>query len=245
MPENKTPVAEKTDPKSRIKNTQGQRTRTDSGQRADAQRRVQKQQRPSPQMERINTILWVIPLISVFLLLWMIIVNMGLYDFSETTGLNNEQWFMLSVFIIIILFIIMILSVIGTVLGEPQRAASAQRKRPSQNREVLIEAVPEETGTKTEPEKSDDAKAVVATEPVSGEKAIAMEVETVVEVKDVEAEKTAKITKDAKKVDGPISNIIEYPINVSGGLYGDTYIKLDKKRILKLRTLIVEDYYLI
>jgi hypothetical protein len=242
MAENASSGAAKTPAKTQNKSPKGQQAQGGARQQ---QKKKQAAARQQAQVERVNTILWVIPLISVLLLLWMIVVNMGIYDFSETTGLNNEQWFMLTVFIIILLFIVMILSVIGTVLGEPQRPApaSAGRPKPAADRGVVIEAVPEtaevQADAAVDMEPAETAKAAPAEKP----KEIAMEVETIVEVKDIEKEKKAEKAKEAAP-DETAGNILEYPEDVTGGLYGDTYIKVDKKRILKLRTLIVEDYYL-
>ena len=39
--------------------------------------------------------------------------------------------------------------------------------------------------------------------------------------------------------------VIEYPLEVEGGIYGDTFIDVDDETVVKLRTLVVEDIYLL
>ena len=245
MAANTSSGATKTQTKTPNTNTSGQSAQGAGKQQARTKQTTARQPARSAQVERVNTILWVIPLIAVFMLLWMIVVNMGIYDFSETTGLDNEQWFMLTVFIIILLFIVMILSVIGTVLGEPQRPApaGAGRPRPAADRGVVIEAVPETAEVSADAAVEVEAKAEAEPAAAGEPKELAMEVETIVEVKDVEKEKKDEELKEAPTT-AAAGNILEYPGKVTGGLYGDTYIKVDNKKVLKLRSLIVEDYYL-
>jgi hypothetical protein len=181
------------------------------------------------------TLLWIIPVVSIIILLWMIVLEMGFIDVEELFGVNIDQWFMLSVFIIILCIIILILSVVGTLLGEGIPAEGKAAKRTSEsNRAVVIEAVPEEAESKP-------TESSALNNLSEGE----IEAQTITEEEVVEAiSKEEEISEGLAAPEGPGEKITEYPAKVTGGLYGDTYIKIDKARILKLRTVIIEDHYL-
>ncbi|MGA1792482.1 MAG: hypothetical protein ACMUHM_00870 [Thermoplasmatota archaeon] len=56
----------------------------------------------------------------------------------------------------------------------------------------------------------------------------------------------AKPAEPVKRVeDEPVrSQVITYPLEVEGGIFGDTYIGLSPNKVLKLRSLVVEPEYL-
>ncbi|MCK5773170.1 MAG: hypothetical protein KAH57_05230 [Thermoplasmata archaeon] len=57
-----------------------------------------------------------------------------------------------------------------------------------------------------------------------------------------------KVDGPEKAVDGPVvtpPKVFIYPKEVEGGIYGDTYISIDEKKVMKLRSLVVEPEYLI
>lgn len=197
----------------------------------------------------VSVVLWLIPVISVIFLIWMLVLEMGFVDTADLIGINNEQWFMLSVFVIICCIIVLILSVVGSLMSEaPGTAHKPASGSGRSDRTVIIEAVPDQSESKPEEKaavktesKAASASTVteeVFTESVAGEEKIEKAAEKSKQVK--EPEKAIDSTKDVAG-----QRMIEYPIKVGTGLYGDTYIKIDSARVLKLRTLLLEDYYLI
>ena len=57
--------------------------------------------------------------------------------------------------------------------------------------------------------------------------------------------KKADIVAPAAKKDKIRPIMLQYPSNVEGGIYGDTFIDVENEIVLKLRTLVVEDIYLL
>jgi len=59
-------------------------------------------------------------------------------------------------------------------------------------------------------------------------------------------EKKEKPLPPVKKVEDEKarSQMIIYPVEVEGGIFGDTYIQLGQKKVLKLRSMVVEPEYL-
>lgn len=197
--------------------------------------------RSPPRGQFVYTLLWLIPLISVILLLWMIVLNMGYIDSEEMFGIDTDQWFMLSIFIEILLIIGLILPVIGSLLGEPV-PVSPTSSGTGDAGSVVIEAVGEE-----EKPKASASLAVELEEPSKKKTDLAeAKKEEVEPVKTApKADVTAEERSEEEKVEITPSNILLYPTTVGTGLYGDTYIKIDKNKILKLRTLLIEEYYLL
>ena len=204
--------------------------------------RPQQSRRP-PQKSAALTLLWLMPFISIIILFWMIILQMGIVDPVESFGITMDQWFMLSVFIIICCIIILILSVVGTLIGEAPTAAAAGGGRASgAEREVIIEAVPEEAAAEPDRAAADsegsDLVGVALTKPKKDLTKTSTE-----DVK-VEVEKDIPPASEAPKKSVIGARMVEYPLKIGGGLYGDTYIKIDKEKVLKLRTLLIEEHYL-
>ena len=59
---------------------------------------------------------------------------------------------------------------------------------------------------------------------------------------------TPNVGGPEKAMDGPVDTppkVFIYPKEVEGGIYGDTFISIDEKKVMKLRSLVVEPEYLI
>ena len=221
------------------KKPQGKDTRTKTKQSGASSRSAQ----VSSGNQTIYTLLWLMPLISIIVLIWMFVLNLGYIDSEEMFGWDNTTWFNLSVLIVIVLIIILSLSGTGSLMSTVPAPAAGGTSRSREQKGVLIEAVdtdkkPATTAStaqvkplEVEPEKKKEA-VEARDRPVKAEKS-----EALAEVAD---EKEAA----EPKADEAPSNIMVYPTSVGIGLYGDTYIKIDRERILKLRTLLIEDYYL-
>ncbi len=55
------------------------------------------------------------------------------------------------------------------------------------------------------------------------------------------------VVSPGRATDGPVDTppkVFIYPKEVEGGIYGETYISIDEKKVMKLRSLVVEPEYL-
>ncbi len=55
------------------------------------------------------------------------------------------------------------------------------------------------------------------------------------------------VDRPERSMDGPADTppkVFTYPREVEGGIYGETYISIDEKKVMKLRSLVVEPEYL-
>ncbi|UCH88032.1 MAG: hypothetical protein JSV49_07115 [Thermoplasmata archaeon] len=192
----------------------------------------------------VYSLLWLLPLISIFILIWMIVLEMGVVGSQDNLGVSLDQWFMLSVFIIICCIIIMILSVVGTLLGETSASAAAAGAAKAKGAQgVVIEAVPEEDQAETAVEKAVEKPAKEGAEAaITKEMAKEVSEELGAEAKaEVVSAKAKKAPSKAVSAEDIAPRIIEYPTKVGSGLYGDTYVKIGNNRILKLRTILFDE----
>jgi hypothetical protein len=57
-------------------------------------------------------------------------------------------------------------------------------------------------------------------------------------------EETPKQVPKKVEDEPPRSQVVAYPLEVEGGIFGDTYIQLSPNKVLKLRSMVVEPKYL-
>ena len=197
----------------------------------------------APEPERsassIGYMIWIIPIIAI------VIFGLMIYVWLEDglMGMSIEEWRNIAIlgFIILIVILVMVLSVKPETTRKPSTVGTRKEPKPVKAAEskptkmVVIEAVEaEKAGTEDAAEIS--AAPAEATAPVEAAAAAAA-TEGELEIADAEI-----IAPPAKKV---TPSIIEYPKKIEGGIYGDTFITVSDGETLKLRTLVVEDVYLV
>jgi len=194
----------------------------------------------------------IFPIIALIGVIWLILLKLEMLPESLTFGQDFTTWLNLWMVIFVILIVILICI--------PQTGGSAEAK------EVEIPSVDVKPKTK---------KIVKATKPTmvtveADEKPVEFipvaktdkkEVPTLsasVTKTEVEPVIATVVTADEKPDIKPADvvafpaakekikpKIVEYPLEVDDGIYGDTFINLDDDTVLKLRTLVVKDIYLL
>ncbi len=165
----------------------------------------------------IGGLIWIIPIIAIILLGWIVYLWFNFDPNDNIMGATLDDWKIGSIFILMILIVVLILvHPSGKLAGKPE-----SDKRAS-------------TAGRSKKAKSTSSKESKSTKMVVIE-ALESEKETQ-KVKEAEI-----IAPPAKKV---TPDILEYPKKIEGGIYGDTFIKVNEGTTLKLRSLVVEDVYL-
>jgi outer membrane biosynthesis protein TonB len=177
------------------------------------------------EQEGSKAILWLIPIIAVIYLLWVLYIKLGNAP-AWATRIGIQQWVYFGAILMIILIIILVMFMMIYV---PARRPSVEET----TKEMKIEE--EETEVTTvKTRKRKEAPAEVTVEAVEAP-----------EKKEVQARVEVEEPVKAEVIEQPEPpKIIEYPIEVSGGVYGDTFIPVGDGMILKLRTLIIDSHYL-
>jgi len=200
---------------------------------------VEDNDEPETKSSGIGGLIWIIPIIAIAVLGWIIYLWFSFEPGEEIMGATLEDWRIGSIFILMILVVVLILvhpsGKLATKPEPAQKAAGTSKKARSSTlketkptKMVVIEALE----TEKDAEKVKEAKM----EPVEFKTEPAEKDETETDIADAEI-----IAPPAKKV---TPDILEYPKKIEGGIYGDTFIKVNDQTTLKLRTLVVEDVYL-
>jgi hypothetical protein len=188
----------------------------------------------------IGALIWIIPIIAIILLGWIAYIWFSFDPDEKIMGATLDDWRYGSIFILMILVVILILvHPSGKQAGKPERSKGTGSGKPRKakpygdtesksSKMVVIESME----TEKKPEKIKEVKM----EPVTFKTKPEGEEESEADIADAEI-----IAPPAKKVS---PDILEYPRKIEGGIYGDTFIKVDDGTTLKLRTLVVEDVYL-
>ncbi len=176
----------------------------------------------------VGYLIWIIPIIAIGILGWIIYLWFNVDPEEQILGATLADWKIGSIFILMILIVILILvHPSGKMSSRPEGSKRSKMTKPTPSESkptkmVVIEALEPETV----------AEAQLTEDIVKAQKA-----EDEDEIADAEI-----IAPPAKNVS---PNMIEYPKKVEGGIYGDTFITIDEGETLKLRSLVVEDVYLV
>jgi hypothetical protein len=206
----------------------------------------------SSSSSRKNLILF-IPIIGIILFVWFLLLYIEVLPSSMAFNMDFETWQN----ILIIVFIILIVVLFGALTtGEhgsaeefPElEAASTEKKtkktvKSKDRSTVTVEPVdqPVEFVPLGEEEAGEAKKKVVSERKPTKTKTVSAKTETGTDNDEL---KSAEIVAPAAKKSSIKPSMVEYPSDVEGGIYGDTFIDINSDTILKLRTLVVEDIYL-
>jgi hypothetical protein len=171
-----------------------------------------------------HPVLWIIPVIAVLNIVWVFALKFGCAP-SFAMRISITDWVNGSTLVLVILIIILILLIPSgrrVELGE----AEAKPKVPKR-KAVTVEGVEVAVAEKGKEDEKGEGVGVEAVE-VEGEAV------------DVGAEVAEEAEVSGEEEAAPPPKIIEYPREVEGGIYGDTYIDVGDGFILKLRTLLVD-----
>jgi hypothetical protein len=187
----------------------------------------------------IGGLIWIIPIIAIALLGWIFYLWFSFDPEEKIMGATLDDWKIGSIFILMILIVILILvHPSGKLSGKPEPTKKADAT--GKTKKAKSTGSTESKRTK-----------MVVIEAMDSEKKAEKVKEAKMEPVDFEAEPEGKGEQDiadaeiiappAKKI---TPEILEYPKKIEGGIYGDTFIKVDDGTTLKLRTQVVEDVYL-
>jgi hypothetical protein len=188
----------------------------------------------------IGALIWIIPIIAIILLGWIMYIWFTFDPNESIMGATLDDWRYGSIFILMILIVILILvhpsgkqtgkteSSKRSVSGKSKKAKPSGASDSKSTKMVVIESME----TEKKPEKVKEVKM----EPLEFKAKPEGKGEVDADIADAEI-----IAPPAKKVS---PEILEYPKKIEGGIYGDTFIKVDDGTTLKLRTQVVEDVYL-
>lgn len=199
-----------------------------------------KSKRSKPKSTLENIIIFP-PIIAVIALVWLILMKLDQLPQSLTFNLDFESW--LAFWMMILLILIVILACLPQI-GRTQYREEVRMEKDTTKHRTHSSSSKTKSVTRTNIESEDKPVAFV---PLTKEDSTSI-TET---AKDELTPITEPELKAAEIVASPAPKektkpiIIEYPLDVEGGIYGDTFINLDSENILKLRTLVVNDIYLL
>ncbi len=182
--------------------------------------------------------IFIIPLIALLMFIVLILVNL---EMIPSFGWDLDTWRNFSMVVILLLIVVLI-----CILPTGEHASKTSEPVTSKKSKKPVKTKPDTVVT-VEPVEA-AAETPVEFVPVKKEEApsIKVKAEAVSETtKEKKETKPADIVAPAAKKDKIKPNIIEYPPEVEGGIYGDTFIEVNDELVLKLRTLVVDDIYLL
>lgn len=198
----------------------------------------------------------IIPLIALIAIVWLVLIKLDMMPTGLTFGWDFEAWKNFWLVVLIVLFIILILSIPRTSeKREPEEAVVITTIESTKKVKKQVKAKP---ATMVSIEADDSPMEFV---PVGKEKVVVVtedKIETKVTSTKSESKATSASTAEDKTMvrsadivapgtkKGKVKpKVIVYPREVEGGIYGDTFIDVDVDSVIKLRTLVVEDIYLL
>ena len=198
---------------------------------------------PTSSRRSRNAIL-LIPLIVILGIFWLILVRLDIIAADIIADWEFETWVNVWLVIFGILFLILILSIPrGGGQTVPSEAIVVSKLGAAKKVKKQVKAKP---ATMVTIEPDDDTVEFV---PVSKKKETTGSADTpdATSTSDEKTEKPkdADIVAPGTKKGKVRPKLIEYPMEVEGGIYGDTFIDVDDETVIKLRTLVVEDIYLL
>jgi len=193
----------------------------------------------------LKNAIFILPFIALIALIWLILLKIGELPESVTFNWEFNTWLNFWMVILVILIVILICipqtgeqpkpeEVTPTNAETVKKVKKTTKKKPVTM--VTVETVDKPVEFVPIGIADDKVKSTTKTkiEPA----------EVKLSDKEEKAILAANIVAPAVKKDKITPKVIEYPKEVEGGIYGDTFINIDNERVLKLRTLVVEDIYL-
>ncbi len=199
---------------------------------------------------RLKNAILIIPIIAIFALIWLLSLKLEMLPESLSMNLDFDTWknFWITILIILVVVLVCIPQSGGTSSGkevsstsEAPKATSTEDSKTKKAKRVSMVIIesddkPLEFTPITEAEAEE--KSSTSTGVVNAEGADVIKVEK-------EEIKAAEIIAPPVLKTKVKPEIIEYPPEVEGGIYGDTFIQFNDEKVLKLRTLVVRDIYLL
>jgi hypothetical protein len=194
----------------------------------------------------LKNAIFILPIIALIALIWLILLKIGELPDSLTFNWEFNTW--LNFWMVILVILIVILICIPQT-GEqpkaeevtPSKAETAKKiKKTAKKKPVTMVTV------ETVDKPVEFVPIGIADDKVKGTTKSKIEpAEIKLSEKEEKEILAANIVAPAVKKDKITPKVIEYPKEVEGGIYGDTFININDGKVLKLRTLVVEDIYLL
>jgi hypothetical protein len=213
----------------------------------------------STQSSGLRNVILILPLIAILALVWLILIRLDQLPESLTFGQDFQTWlnFWMVVFVILIVILICIpqsgKSAEVEELAESGKAGAVKKvKKPSKPEPTSVVTVEAEekpaefvpVAKKTVKTSKPDASLETSGAKKAGAQATTDK--TAKEAEEAKPEfKFADVVAMPAAKDNIKPKVLEYPTEVEGGIYGDTFIDVDPETVLKLRTLVVRDVYLL
>lgn len=189
----------------------------------------------------IKFLIPILTLIAIIGFLWLVLLQLELLPKALEFGLDFTTW--LNVWMVIFILLIVVLVCIpltGDAFQVKEQSIS------SKTRTKKTRSISADKATSAVTIEPDDKDKPVSFIPLSTEDKMTLKAEETQTIQEPKPEiKSADVIAPPLSKDKMKPIIIEYPSEVEGGIYGDTFINLDEDRILKLRTLVVSDIYLL
>ncbi len=205
----------------------------------------------SSQSGSIKNVILIVPLVGLLILIFLLLINI---EMIPSYGLDFDTWKNFSMIILLILIVVLVCIL---PLGEQSKAEEVieitkpgsvnKVKKPAKSKPttmVTVESIDKPVEfiplSKERGVGKQEKMSTATSQPESTATGVVTSPEE--EKKEI---KTADIIAPAAKRDKVIPKVIKYPLEVEGGIYGDTFIDVDEETMLKLRTLVVDDIYLL
>jgi hypothetical protein len=209
------------------------------------------------QSSTIKNIIFIFPIIAIIAFIWLLMLYLDQLPESLTFNQDFNTW--LNLWLVILILIIVILVCIPQSGESPSaqevvvqpKTKRTTKSQPSTAGMVTTTMVPIEDEEKPlefvpltkEEHKSETGKVTIPSTVADSTKAKPSTDRISIDQGKPEPKPSESLAPSIKKDKGR-PRIIEYPLEVDGGLYGDTFIELDNDTVLKLRTMVVKDVYL-
>lgn len=192
--------------------------------------------------------IFIIPIIALLVLVLLILIRL---EIISSFGWDFDTWRNFSMVILLLLIVVLIcLLPSGESRKAPEPEPIKKKKKSVQTKpEVNITAESADEPVEFLPLTKDQAigsKGIISASPEPAEATIISSKVSATAMKEANTDmKKANIVAPAVKKDNIRPKMLEYPSSVEGGIYGDTFIDVNDDVVLKLRTLVVEDIYLL
>jgi hypothetical protein len=191
--------------------------------------------------------IFIIPIVALLVLVLLILIRL---EMISSFGWDFDTWRNFSMVILLLLIVVLICLLPA---GESRKTVESE---PIKKKKKAVMTKPEVTVTAESADEPIEFLPLTKDQAM-GTKGIASAIAepaeaTIISSKTSAAKKEARsdvkkadIVAPAAKKDKIRPKMLEYPSSVEGGIYGDTFIDVENEVVLKLRTLVVEDIYLL
>jgi hypothetical protein len=202
----------------------------------------------------VRNAIFIIPLIALIGIIWLILIRIDQLPESLTFGWEFNSWLNFWMVILVILIVILICIPQTGEHSKPEETVEVTKLETSKKVKKQLKAKPalvESVDSDEEPmeflpvSKKTGAGGMGFSDLDVKVSSTNQKASTPTSSKVKKSVKTADIVAPAAKKDKIRPNVIEYPLEVEGGIYGDTFIDIKNDTVVKLRTLVVEDIYLL